>query len=89
MNVSMIPCVSVALMKARKPPTPALSEVVANNIRGEIARARISTDALAEALDIKPDAVRRRLRGAMPWSFDEADIVASLCDIPVSRLLET
>jgi len=67
--------------------SPTLSGAIAGEIRAEMARQLRTTVELAEALDLKPRAVQRRLAGDMEFSLDEIDAVASFLGVSREQLL--
>lgn len=71
------------------PITPrTLSEVVAANIRAEVARAGLSQADLAREFGVPASWVSTRYRGKARWSLDDMQRVADLLGLPPSRLVE-
>jgi len=64
-----------------------LQQRVAEEIRVELARRRMSARQLALMTGWSPMYVSRRLRGQLPFTIADLDDVASALDIPVTRLL--
>ena len=60
---------------------------VANNIRAEVARRRLSQVKLAEQVGIRQQALSRRLNGTTPFRIDELARIAEVLDIPLSELV--
>jgi transcriptional regulator with XRE-family HTH domain len=59
---------------------------VANNIRAELARRRISQSVPAELLGLTHSSISRRLRGEVPFRDSELAIIANFLDVEVSAL---
>ena len=64
-----------------------LSEIVAENVRAESARRGYSQSSLARALGMQQTQISRRWRGAMSWSLDEIEQVASILGIEATCLI--
>jgi len=62
-------------------------QIVASNIRAELARNGWSQEDLAEKLGINRVTLNRRLRGQLPWSLEQLDAAASALDVPLAELL--
>lgn len=60
------------------------AERVAAEVRGQLARQRKTQAALSEALGMSPQAISRRLAGAIPFDVNELDSVALFLDVPIS-----
>lgn len=60
---------------------------VANNIRAEVARRRLSQVKLAEQVGIRQQALSRRLNGTTPFRIDELARIAEVLDMPLSELV--
>ena len=67
--------------------TPTLAAQVGANVRAEMARRRISQQALGEHLSLCQSSVSLRLRGQRPFDVQELEAVATFLDVPVSALL--
>ena len=65
--------------------TPSLR--VADSIRAEMARRRISQKELAERVGMTQPAVSRRLSGEVVFAVDELPTFAEALGVPVSTLL--
>lgn len=63
-----------------------LHEVVAANIRGEMAAQKRSNNELAAYLSISVSAAAKRLGGKQPFSLNETARVARWLGVPVSAL---
>lgn len=59
----------------------------AANIRGELARQRVSARELARRLDVPPMWVHRRLTGQAPLTVDDLLRIAAELDVPAASLL--
>lgn len=71
-------------------PLPAggtLRHVAASEVRAELARQRKTSQALARALGISPQAMSRRTTGDLPFDIDELEIAARFLNVPVAQLL--
>lgn len=66
-----------------------LTQLVAGNIRTEVARQRITQVDIADALGISQPAVSRRLRGEMSLRISELDIFAALLKTTPVSLMES
>ena len=64
---------------------PTLRSVVPDNIRAEMARRRISQQALAEALGVTQQAVSQKLSGRRPLTDQEITVAARLLDVPAGE----
>lgn len=64
------------------------TQLVAANIRAEMARKRIAQKTVAEELGITQQSVSLRLNGRVPIDVDELAVFARLLDVPMSALLE-
>lgn len=62
-------------------------EIVAEEIRAELARKQIPQARLALLLNLSEVSVSRRLRGETPLDVNELLAIADYLDIPVARLL--
>lgn len=60
---------------------------VADNIRAEVARRRLSQVKLAEQVGIRQQALSRRLTGSTPFRIDELARIAEVLDIPLAELV--
>lgn len=68
------------------PPTT-YQELVAAQVRAEVARVKLSGRAIASALGVDPSYVSRRMTGHTPFTPDELAMIAMLLHVPVSALL--
>lgn len=68
--------------------TPTASEVVASNVRAELARRNIPARDLALALGWSKAKASRRLSGQNPWTVDDVTATADFLSVP-SGLLTT
>lgn len=68
-------------------PTQDSAQRVADNIRAEVARRRISQTVLAEKVGIRQQALSRRLNGSTPFRIDELARIADALDIPLTELV--
>lgn len=64
-----------------------LSQVVANNMKAEAARAGLTQGRLALALGMSREAVSARSRGVTPWTVDEVERAANLFGLRPAELL--
>lgn len=60
---------------------------VADNVRAELSRRRVSGRDLAIALDWSERTLRRRLAGVIPFTVDELTAVAKHLGVPTADLL--
>ncbi|MFZ2172766.1 MAG: helix-turn-helix transcriptional regulator [Rhodococcus sp. (in: high G+C Gram-positive bacteria)] len=60
---------------------------VADNVRGEAARKRISQRQLGEAIGLSQQSLSRRLLGRTAFDVNELSAIAEYLDIPVSTLI--
>lgn len=60
---------------------------VADNIRAEVARRKLSQVKLAEQVGIRQQALSRRLNGTTPFRIDELVRIAAVLDIPLAELV--
>lgn len=67
--------------------TTGLSDIVAANVRAEMARRKISQRALAEKAGISQPQIYRRLRGELAFDVDELGAIANALGIDVRALL--
>lgn len=65
-----------------------LANLVAGQVRAELARTRIPQKRVAEVLGTSRAAVCRRLSGEIPFDVAELEAIAELLGIPVTQLLE-
>lgn len=72
------------------PPTsPQLSELVADEIRAEMSRRRITQSILADRLHEHPTWVSRRLTGRrIPLSLDDVERIAAVLDVSPQSLFD-
>lgn len=63
-------------------------ELVAAEVRAEVARQRISQTRLAEHLSISQAGISRRLSGDTPFDLNELTAVAKFLGVPVSHFLQ-
>lgn len=64
-----------------------LRYVAAAEVRAELARQRKTSQALAKALGISPQAMSRRTTGDLPFDLDELEAAAAFLDVPITQLL--
>jgi transcriptional regulator with XRE-family HTH domain len=64
-------------------------ELVAAEVRAEMARQRMSQTRLAEALGVTQASVSRRLVGEVPFDIQELYKVAEFLGVPVAQFLGT
>jgi len=67
--------------------TQPLAQRVATEVRAEMARQRVSQDALAAAIGMSQAAVSRRLSGDIPFDVAELEDVATALRVPISQFL--
>lgn len=63
------------------------AEQVSGNIRAELARRKLNTETIVQALGIKTSAARNRLNGETEFSFDEVQAISKTTGIPIETLL--
>lgn len=61
--------------------------VTGANVRAEMARKRISQEAVGQALGLSQASVSARLRGVTPFRIDELTRLSELLDVPLDALL--
>lgn len=66
--------------------TPA--ESVGSEVRGLLAKHKISQSAAGRHLGLSQAAMSRRLAGEVPFNVTELDALASLIGVPASRFME-
>lgn len=67
--------------------TPLRRTHVADELRAEIARQRVSYVKVAQAADISVDTLRRRLDGVQPFFIDELDSITNLLNVAPELIL--
>ena len=67
--------------------TQTITEVVAANVRMELARRRLGQVQVARVLGISQAAVSRRLNGSVPLDVNELSLIADLLGMAASDLL--
>lgn len=65
---------------------PTYTTRVADSVRAELARRKITQTELAEALGMTQPAVSRRMSGAVPFDTEELGRIADLLGVPMSVL---
>lgn len=63
------------------------TEIIAGNIRAEMARQERSVPDLAEFLNLTPTTVRKSVKGTRPWRPKELDAVADWLDLDLDDLV--
>ncbi|MYV30348.1 helix-turn-helix domain-containing protein [Rhodococcus sp. DSM 6344] len=63
------------------------SQRIAQNVRAEAARRRISQRVLAQKLGMQQQSLSQRLLGRVSFRAEELDIIAQVFDLPVSELM--
>jgi transcriptional regulator with XRE-family HTH domain len=74
-------------MTTAQTPTGTLRDQVAEEIRVQLARMRMSARQLTQLTGWSPMYLSRRLRGELPFSIDDLELIAYVLQIPVTRLL--
>ena len=69
------------------PTTQRPSEIVAAEVRAELARRKIPQSGLVAVLGMSEVSVSRRLRGETPFDINELVAVAEFLGVPVARFL--
>lgn len=78
----------VALAASATASSPSsFGDLIAAEIRAELARRQLPHNALAAALNTSPNWVSRRLRGRTPFDVDELDQVAHFLGVSLAELL--
>lgn len=62
-------------------------EMVAAQVRAEVARAQVSGRRIALALGVEPSYISRRMTGHTPFTVDELVAISGVLEIPVTALL--
>lgn len=70
-------------------PASGLREAVAEVVRVEMARRRMSQRALADATGLTQSYIGRRMTGDMPFTTDDLAKVAAALGLPVAALVPT
>lgn len=65
-----------------------IQETIGPEIKAELGRQDISAAKLARALGWEPTRLWRRLKGQVPWSVEEVEMIASFLDVPRSNFLD-
>lgn len=65
-----------------------LRSLVADEVRAQMARKRISQRELGELLDIPQGSISRILSGRRSFRVEEILLIAQKLDVPVTKLLE-
>lgn len=68
--------------------TPPPSESVGAEVRGLLAKNKISQSAAGKHLGLSQAAMSRRLLGEVPFNVDELVAIAALVGVPASRFLD-
>ena len=68
---------------------PSASEIVAENVRVELARQRMSARQLGLRLGESPQWAWRRTTGAIPWTIEDLLRIAQVLGRPASEFLPT
>ena len=66
---------------------PNTAQRVADNVRAEVARRKVSQTSLAQLVGIRQQALSRRLNGNTPFRIDELFAIAEALDTTVSELV--
>lgn len=69
-------------------PLTGLREAVAEAIRVEMARRRLTQRALADATGLKRSYIGRRMTGEVPFTTDDLVKVSAALDVPLATLLQ-
>ena len=67
--------------------TQTFTEIVAANVRVELARRRLGQVQVAYALGLSQAAVSRRLKGSVPLDVNELSVIADLLGLTPADLL--
>ena len=73
-------------MQESNPPS-GLREVVAESVRVEMARRRMTQRSLAAATGMSQSYIGRRMTGEMPFTTDDLALIATALGVPVTALL--
>jgi transcriptional regulator with XRE-family HTH domain len=65
---------------------PTYAMRVADSVRAEMARRKITQTELAESLGMTQPAISRRMSGAVPFDTEELGRIADLLGVPMSVL---
>lgn len=68
-------------------PLSGLRQAVAERVRVEMARRRMSQRVLADATGLSQSYIGRRLTGAMPFTTDDLALISASFGVPVTELL--
>jgi hypothetical protein len=67
--------------------TDEASLIAAGNIRAEMGRFGVSQERIAAVIGKSQSVTSKRLRGEIPWDFDDLSIVAETLKVPIAVLL--
>jgi transcriptional regulator with XRE-family HTH domain len=68
--------------------TPETAEILAANVRAEMARQRIKQSTVAAHLGLAQPSVSKRLTGQVPFDVNQLTQLSALLGVSVARLLE-
>ncbi|MGR6523868.1 helix-turn-helix domain-containing protein [Rhodococcus erythropolis] len=63
------------------------SQLIAQNVRAEAARHRVSQRVLAHKLGMRQQSLSQRLLGRVSFRAEELEVIAQVFDMPVSALM--
>lgn len=63
------------------------SQLIAQNVRAEAARRRISQRVLAQKMGLRQQSLSQRLLGRVSFRAEELETLARVFDVPVSELM--
>lgn len=75
-----------AYLERMDEPKHAVTAGVSREIRGLLGKNQKSQKDLGKLLDLTQGSISNRLRGEVPWSIDELDLVAGYFDVPIMDL---
>lgn len=67
----------------------AADQVLATNVRVELARRNIKQNAVAKAIGMSQQSFHNRVKGSVPFSAAQLCMVAAVIDIPAEELFRT
>jgi transcriptional regulator with XRE-family HTH domain len=69
------------------PTDETVTNVIARNLRAEIARMELTQAKFGDLLDMRQQALSRRLMGETPWTINELIGAARALEVPLSALV--
>lgn len=70
-------------------PHQTTAQRVGANVRAEMARRKISQQAMSKQVSLSQQGLSRRMTGRIAFSVDELDDIATVLNVPVANLIGT